>query len=563
MMKNTALFKPTGRGKRILYLALSGILTGLCVAFSTVIGGIAEWFTLIPAALVMYSLSDEDRRKIADKSGKSKRGGGILAVYGMGFFFFMAEYVPIYHWFFSMYPLDFTGMSRGYAAAVVLIGCFGMSFLAAGAGGLFFLLTVLTGKLPVMKKHTYLRAVAGAAAYSVFEWTMTHGWTGVPWGRLALGQMATNFTPTVQTASLFGSYFVTFIIVLFAFLVADGLYSGKLKLRAAVALTLALLNFAVGTVMYFVPTDAEGTLTVAAVQGNVSSRDKWDGDSSKTSLERYSAYTADAAKAGADVVLWPETAFPFTVTEGSIYDGKFETLAKENNVTVLVGCLGDGGGDLYQNVIRAYYPDGSEGEGERKEKEEYAKRRLVPFGEYLPWRTFFETLVPPLTELAMLQEDLDPGTAPDLITVDTRDGSEVKCGVLICFDSIYEELARESVKNGAQILLLSTNDSWFGDSRAVWMHNDQARLRSIENRRWTVRAANTGVSSVIDEKGRVLAQLPPLEEGSLTQTAGTIRNTAPYTVTGNLWVWLCIAFLCLIPIPDALLSAHKSSRREK
>ena len=551
MMKNTVFFKPTGRGRRILYLALSAILTGLCVAFSTVIGGIAEWFTLIPAALVMYSLSDGDRRTVTDKSGKAKRGPGLLAVYGMGFFFFMAEYVPIYHWFFSMYPLDFTGMSRGYAAAVVLIGCFGMSFLAAAAGGLFFLLTVLIGKLPVMKKHTYLRAVAGAAAYSVFEWTMTHGWTGVPWGRLALGQMATNFTPTVQTASLFGSYFVTFLIVLTSFLFADGLYSGKLKPRAAVALTLALLNFAVGTVMYFVPTDAENTLTVSAVQGNVSSREKWNGDSSKTSLERYSAYTADAAETGADAVLWPETAFPCTVTDGSVYDGKFEELAKDNNVTVLVGCLGDGGDDLYQNVIRAYYPD------ESRAKEEYAKRRLVPFGEYLPWRTFFETLVPPLTKLAMLQNDLDPGASSDLITVDARDGKEVKCGVLICFDSIYEELARESVKNGAQILFLSTNDSWFGDSRAVWMHNDQARLRSVENRRWTVRAANTGVSSVIDEKGRVLSQLPPLEEGVLTQNAETIRDVSPYTVIGNLWVWLCIAFLCLIPVPDVLIFAAK------
>ncbi|MCQ2354025.1 MAG: apolipoprotein N-acyltransferase [Clostridia bacterium] len=544
------LSHPERRGRKILYLIFSGLLMGTCVSFPTAVGAVAEWIAFVPAALVLYSVADSNETKIG-KKGKRRRAKETLRIYGLGLLFFMTEYIVIYHWFISMYPLDFTGMSRGYAIAVVLLGCLGMSFLAAAAGGLAFVLFVSLSRLRTLREHTLLRPFTAAALYTVFEWTMTHGWTGVPWGRLSLGQLVGNFTLTVMPASILGSYLITFLIVSVSFLAAQGLYEDKLRLRSLLALSLVFADLIAGTVLFFIPTSVTGengevmTVKAAAVQGNISSRDKWDSGSSGMTLERYTKYTEEAAKTGADVVLWPETAYPYVVSSGGENEKTFEKLARDCKVTLFVGCFDFDKDNNFSNVIRSFNSDGSAGG-------EYAKRRLVPFGEYLPWRPFFEFLVPPLTELSMLSRDIVPGDDATVICAKTKNGNEVRYGVLVCFDSIYENLARESVKNGAEIILLSTNDSWFGESCAVWMHERQARLRAIENARPIIRAANTGVSSVIDAKGRVKERLQPLVEGIAAENVEISHTKTPYTAVGNILVWLCILGLGALPAFDLI-----------
>jgi apolipoprotein N-acyltransferase len=170
-------------------------------------------------------------------------------------------------------------------------------------------------------------------------------------------------------------------------------------------------------------------------------------------------------------------------------------------------------------------------------------------------RDLFELLIPQLTDLSMRDEDLTPGVGANVIELE-----EASIGSLICFDSIYDELARDSVRSGAEILTISTNDSWFVDSAALDMHNAQAKLRAIENRRYVVRAANTGISSMITPTGEVISSLDALEGGELTEEMGCREELTLYTRVGNLFVYLCIAFVCGVLAASTVNKFRKKAR---
>ena len=153
-------------------------------------------------------------------------------------------------------------------------------------------------------------------------------------------------------------------------------------------------------------------------------------------------------------------------------------------------------------------------------------------------RGVITTLIPPLAELNLWENDLSAGTSATV--VNTENGS---FGFLICFDSIYGSLSCESTRNGAELLLLATNDSWFLDSSAVYMHLNQARLRAIECGRGIVRAANTGISAIITPTGRITEVLAPLEEGVVCGEAELYTHRTLYVLLGD---WLIGCCMCLI-----------------
>lgn len=534
------LLRPRKSGIRLLYIVLSGVVTGFCITFPSWAGMILEWIAFVPASLALLSLAGDEKVKYR-------------RIYGMGLLFFMSEYLVVYHWFFDFYPLDFTGMSRGYAAVVVGVAWIGLSLLAALAGGFVFVLFVLTARRPALKKNTLILPFAAGALWAVFEWSQTIGWTGVPWGRLALGQLAGNFTVGVLSSSLFGPYFITFLIVTVSFLVGGALYSGKIKLRALLATGLAAANLLCGAVIMCIPAGDTETVTVAAVQGNVSSRDKWDSTTYDSVIERYSAYTGQAAQAGAEIVVWPETTLPYKLIPGGERLTRLSALAVEYNVTIIVGCFDKSEQGNTRNVLTVINPDGSTGDV-------YAKRHLVPFGEYMPLRTLLTALIPPLAEIAMLDSDLEPGKDSSPLSVT----GGITLGGLICFDSIYETLASDAARSGADIIALSTNDSWFSDSAAVYMHNEQARLRAVETGRPVIRAANTGISSSVDRFGRVNELLEPLVEGIIVTDVSYGGYASLYTLTGNLFVYLCIGFAAALLSPDTARDLmNRAGKREK
>lgn len=502
--------------KQLLWMVIGGALTGLTLVLPQI--GFLQWLTMIPMMIGIYRLGE-------DASLSARR------MYGYGFLTVFAYYLVIYHWFFNLYPLDFAGLSNASSIGVVLAGWIGLSLLQAILGGLVFLLYRLLGKTGIYGRHPFIRPFVFAALWTLFEWSSTVGWTGVPWGRLCLGQI--ECLPILQSASLLGSYFVSFMILLVNGLLA---YAVLYRARATLCGTLAIASvgsmWAFGAVRLALP-EKEDAIQIAVIQGNIDSHEKWDSSTGEKTKEIHARLTRAAAQEGAEIIVWSETAIPYSLNQNQGYRTYLSDLADECDVTIFVGAICKRDGKEY-NAIYQVDPDG------RIHEEIYAKRHLVPFGEYVPMRSLFTTFLPFLTEISMLEEDLTAGTDSNLFSV-----GENKIGGLICFDSIYEVLALDAARDGADLIALGTNDSWFRDSAAVYMHFSQARLRAIETGLPVARAANTGISGLITGRGEVVDSLPPLTEGYLAGSLSLNGGKTSYTTVGNLFVLLCAVFYFL------------------
>lgn len=483
-----------------------------------------EWVSLVPMGAVLLQLITAE--------GKDGKPVTLRWIYGYGFLYCFAFQAIVYHWFFYLYPLEFTGMSPVSAAVVVAVACFGLALLHGGIFAAAFPLIGLACRSPLCRRLPILRIPVIAAVWCIFEWMQTQTWIGVPWGRLPLGQV--RWFPVIQTASLLGSYLITFLLLTVNLLIAEAL------LRPAAAgrrLTAALLvfgiNFAVGSGLFFLDEAAaeeRDTVTVSAAQGNISTAVKWSGEAMDETLQVYFHLTREAAAQGAELVIWPESTIPYTLSRYPWMVEYLEALAAENGVTLLVGCFTASAEGMMNSMI-AVTPDGM------VEDNVYSKRHLVPFGEYLPMADLVRLICPPLAELQMA-EGGDLAAGQDA-AVHSAAGVEV--GSLICFDSIYEELSLDSVRQGAEVLAISTNDSWFSDSAALRQHQGQAVLRAVETRRSVVRSANTGISAVITPRGTVLGELSPLIQGQITAEVECNSQLTFYARVGNLLVWLCMA----------------------
>lgn len=519
---------------RWLLLLSGAVLLGCSVIFPQI--GLLEWVALIPAIPVILTLT-------ADPTVKYRR------LYFMGLCFFGVFYVINFHWFLYMYPLDFAGMSRAASAVVVGFACLGLSLFQAVGAALLFPMMGVAVRGRWLSRHTVLHPILFACLWTGLEWWQAHsGWSGVPWARLSLGQA--ELVPILQSASLFGSYFITFLLVAVNGLIAHlVLHPSKRILCGALAVGLFAGNLTLGAIRMQVMTDEGDALQVAAIQGNRSSLDYWGADTMSEVMDIYGELSREAAARGAQLIVWPETCIPANIDRHAWVYEYITELSRDCGVPILCGLFTrvEEGSDADYNSIVVALPDGT------IHDTVYHKRNPVPFGEFVPFRQLVMTLVPPLTEINTLAEDIPAGE--DSVVFDLEPGH---VGSLICFDSIYEQNALDSIGNGAQLLAVSTNDSWFRDSRGVWMHHAQSQLRAIETGRWVVRAAVTGVSSLINDKGEVLDTLAPLKTGYVLGEVYLSNRVTVYSVIGNSFSYVCI-LLCAAAL--ALPAAEGITKR--
>lgn len=511
----------------LLPMLLGSVLTALMLIFPVL--GILEWITMIPMLIGVYLFCKNENHSL-----KRAYGYGFLTVY--------IYYFIIYHWFVNLYPLDFVGMDEASSAVVVVAGWFGLPILQAVVGGGMLLAMHALSKNGFFERFPLMRPFVFASLWVIFEWCSTLTWAGVPWGRLVLGQI--EFLPMVQSASLLGSYFVTWLLVAVNGLLAYALlYRPKAIVCAIVAGSLFCSNFLYGLIAQTVSyKKEENKITAAVIQGNIDSREKWGVDSYRITEEVYGRLTRRAAQEGAELVVWPETAFPSYINYNVDLQAFVSSLARECNITLVVGAMYAAKDGSTYNALFLVDSDGTIHE------EYYAKRHLVPFGEYVPMRDVIMALIPPLAEVSALDGDISPGLDSSLL-----DSQWGKLGSLICFDSIYETLAIDSVRDGAGLMLISSNDNWFYDSAAVYQHQAQAQLRAIETGRYYVRAASSGISTVIAPDGELLAYIDPLTEGYEIADVYTREGNTLYTLIGNLFVYLCIAFCSFLLFVERFL----------
>jgi len=416
--------------------------------------------------------------------------------FGFGYFlaglYWIAEAFLVEPWRHGwLLPFVMTAMPGGmalfYAAACVLA----MILWLPGAGRIFAL----------------------AIAFGLAEFARGHVLTGLPWNLVGYGLLAT--LPLMQLAALFGVYALSLLAVLLftspaAIFAPAGTRLAGGKGTAALAALLVLL-FGVGYVwgerrLASAPHDSTG-LRLRIVQANIDQADKWRPENSAEIFTDYLDLTKSAGLDGVNIVIWPETAVPFLLADTP------EALtdigdALPDGTSLLVGSarLAEEKDSQSEPSAPRIYNSLLVVDDQGRVRGSYDKIHLVPLGEYLPFQDFLESLG--FMQLTGVRGGFSSGTGSPLLAVP---GAPL-ARPLICYEIIFpDEIASRGARPGW--LLNVTNDAWFGSSAGPYQHFHQAQVRAIEQGLPVARAANTGISAVIDPYGRILAEIGLGEQG--------------------------------------------------
>jgi len=266
---------------------------------------------------------------------------------------------------------------------------------------------------------------------------------------------------------------------------------------------------------------------VAALQPNVPLETRWDPANEQRIEDTVWRLSRQAAGERAAWIVWPESAVPRVVERDGAFRGEVEAFAREHGVWLLLGSIGFGpGDDQYFNSVYVASPAGLL-------PWRYDKIHLVPFGEYVPLAGRIAALRALVREVG----SFTPGTRALPLP-----GPAGATGVAICYEVAYPSLYASEVVRGAQVLVTITNDGWYGDSAAPRQHLALAILRAAEARRYLVRAANTGISAVIDPYGRVVTHLGFDREGLITAEVRAGEGVTPAAALSG-WLRACVVLL--------------------
>ncbi len=394
------------------------------------------------------------------------------------------------------------------------------------------------------------------------EYIRSHMFTGFPWGLLGYSQYTT--INLVQIADITGAYGVSFVIVAFNVALFAVLSRRERKIAyMMIALMFILMSTSYG-IYRFNNYNVWGSPRISVVQGNIPQEQKWNPGFADEIVKTYTDLTKQAALDEADLIIWPETSYPYLVEAGRPVAEEVNDLAKEEKIPILSGIVYREGDDYYNSAVLF---DGSD-----DKLPIYHKTHLVPFGEYIPFED----------SIAFLRGYIDKpigdfrrGGEYSLFTLKSKASSEnvsgqiisrtnfYKFGVLICFEDIFPYLSREFVQNGANFMVNITNDAWFGDTAASRQHLQSSVFRAVENRVPVIRAANTGVSCFVDSTGKIISSVNVEGEetfvtGVLTDRVNIYAGRSFYTVYGDVFVYFCGLMLVLL-----LMVEGASLRKER
>jgi apolipoprotein N-acyltransferase len=362
------------------------------------------------------------------------------------------------------------------------------------------------------------------------ELARTYFWSGFPW--VLLGYSQTTVLPVAQVASVVGVFGLSALVALvgaalsYIVLVRSGGSMASLGATAATLLAVVIWgNLRLGDPTL---TRQGSLLRVALVQGNIPQDQKWDVRQAHNILNTYLGMTREAARRGAQLVIWPESSTPFSFQEDRLGSERVREVVKEAGVELLLGSdqMEPGTPPKYFNSAFLIRPDGSLAGI-------YQKMHLVPFGEYVPLKRLL-FFVGPLVEQV---GGFEPG--PAMVMLPSRHGS---ISTAICYEIVYPALVRRSVLDGSRLLTTITNDGWYGHSSAPYQHFLQARMRAIEQGRYLARSANTGISGIVDPYGRVVEQSGIFERTTLVGDVRLIDGLTVYGKIGDTFAYaLCAA----------------------
>lgn len=378
------------------------------------------------------------------------------------------------------------------------------------------------------------------------DWLRSFLFSGFPW--MDLGYGLWQVPQLLQTADIGGHYLLTFFVILVNGYISQLLYfSGRERLiQGGILLLLCVVGLGYShlrSVQLEEQLSTSETVAVGVVQGNIDQGEKWSPDRQRQTLDIYLQQTDGLLRQGVQpqLTVWPETALPFYPARSPLFSDLIH-FVRENDTTILTGSPWFIIKDEMKAEIDFYNSsfllDSSGAVGDM-----YFKSHLVPWGEYVPLKKFLP-FIAPLVEAA---GDFTPGTVVQPLRV-----GSIRSGVLICFESIFPDIARKWVTAGANILINLTNDAWYGRSSAPYQSMSMSVLRAVETRRSLVRSANTGISGFVDPLGRVKQSSTLFVDWAATEEVELVETFSLYVRFGFL-----LAPLCLVLSGILFLVAHR------
>jgi apolipoprotein N-acyltransferase len=499
--------------------ALSGAM--MYAAFPSANLSVFAWVGLAPLLLVV--------------SGKRALSGFLLFYMAGGIFF-----LGVFHWILEV--SGYTLLHHGILA--VYLGAFFAVF-----GLLFAFISSRLGHVQAF--------VAAPFLWISLEYVRSNlSFMALPWALLSHSQYRNPLV--IQIASLAGAYGVSFVILLAnaslacllrSFLAGsrsqDNRQGGKRGEVALVSATVIVLLFVIGYGHVKTRSPIPGdTVKIALVQGNIDQSRKWDPQYASKIMDVYTELTLDALDSSLSLVIWPETATPRAINYDQALYRKVKDLARSKGSHILLGSaqiqkfrVGEPKAVKYYNSAFLIGPEkGAESD------QGYDKVRLLPFGEYLPYREKIPWSLIGIKETGGYL----PGKGYKVLN-----HPQIALGVTICWENIFPDVVREFVKGGAQCIVNITNEAWFGKTAAPYQFLSMSVLRAVEHRLYVLRCANTGISCLIDPCGRVVERIeeetgvdifiPGVLKGSIIPAE---KNTF-YTACGDWPVYLGFALSVL------------------
>jgi len=384
-------------------------------------------------------------------------------------------------------------------------------FITAGFIAILALFPAATGYLlnRFFPKTNFAKLVcAFPAIWVTMEWVRSWIFTGFPWLFIGYSQID---SPLRGYAPLLSVYGVSLAVMLTAGLLINLITEKKqIKLiyRSVLFLTLIWL---IGWGLSFIPwTQTKGApIKVSLVQGSIPEQIKWSSDSVQTTIDRYVSLTQPHWDS--QIIIWPESAVPVTLQSAQDFMNDIGFTALQHHTTFITGipiALADNSG-YYNAVIALGAGDGF-----------YLKRRLVPFGEYVPFHRWLHGLLDILN--VPMSEFVSGKETGKLLTA-----NGLKIAPFVCYEIAFPELVGSNNKH-INMLLTVSNDAWFGNSVAQPQHLEMAQMRALEMGRPVLFVSNDGITAVIDSRGKIQSRAPQHQPYVLTDTVQPTEGRTPW-----------------------------------
>jgi len=390
-----------------------------------------------------------------------------------------------------------------------------------------------------------------------------------PW--LTLGNGLAYFTNYIQIADIIGVYGLS-LLVLFANVLLTNITltfreTGKIKrVKTGFFLLIVTAPIIYGAIVLNLPVNKGGNVTVGLIQPNFNPWKKWDAGNAENQLEQYLKLSRLAVRKGAEIIIWPETALPIYLLSGSypFLLNKIKRFVDSNKVSLVTGMphvkifknKKNAPADAHKSKYSSYYYASYNATlaflPNQKKVQEYGKIKLVPFGEKVPYVEYFPWLEN-IIKWNVGISSWNVGTDTTIFKLKVFKKNRilaVRTAPIICIESIYSDFVAQFVKKGAEFITVVTNDSWYGNSSGPYQHEAISFLRAVENRRYVVRAANGGISCIINQFGKSVIASKMYERTIIVGKVRLFKNQTFFTkhplLIPYIALFILIAFVILV-----------------